>query len=57
MRGDSWQVVDVANLGETFEPSFKVDGFTKADGTWINGDYQFSQATGVLSVRSRAGKP
>lgn len=55
--GDSWQVVDVANLGETFEPSFKVDGFTKVDGIWVNGDYQFSQATGILSIRSRAGKP
>lgn len=55
-EGDKWQVVDVAKLGETFGASFKVDGFTKANGIWVNGDYQFSPATGVLSVR-RAGQP
>ncbi len=57
--GDSWQIVDVDNLTETFSASFAVLDFT-ADATsnlWtkaIDGtkSYEFSEATGVLMVVS-----
>lgn len=60
--GNSWTIVDVSLLDETFTSSFTVVGFT-ADGggvLWtkdINGTnyYQFSEATGVLSVVPEPG--
>lgn len=52
----SWNIVDVANLNESFGANFGIAGFT-ADGGGLlwngsaNGtNYQFSEATGVLSV-------
>jgi len=53
--GDSWSLVDVANLAETFSATFTVLGFTDIGGdlweTSANGaTYQFSEPTGVLSV-------
>ena len=53
---DSWNIVDVANLTESFGSNFSILGFT-ADGGGIlwNGSangasYQFSETTGVLTV-------
>ncbi|VGO19745.1 autotransporter-associated beta strand repeat-containing protein [Pontiella sulfatireligans] len=56
--GDSWQIVDVANLNESFEDSFTalstVGSFAESDGVWSiseNGaDYEFSESTGFLTV-------
>jgi fibronectin-binding autotransporter adhesin len=55
--GNSWSIVDVSLVNESFTSSFTVSGFT-ADGggiLWtkdINGTnyYRFSEATGALSV-------
>ena len=52
--GDSWQIVDVSTLAETFGGTFTVTGFTANAGKWTrpaNGAfYQFDPATGVLQV-------
>lgn len=56
--GDSWQIVDVDNLMETFATNFTVAGFTDAGSDkWtkaIDGtkSYEFSETTGVLMVVS-----
>ncbi len=53
--GDSWNIVDMVNFTPTYGGTFGVVGFTDIGGNvWqkVNGGttYQFSQATGVLSV-------
>jgi autotransporter-associated beta strand protein len=56
--GDSWQIVDVNTLTETFGATFSVvstlGSFTKSGGNWLikeNGvSYQFSESTGLLRV-------
>ena len=57
--GDSWSIVDVGTLDETFGAAFAVNGFA-ADGTkWIkpaNGTfYEFDTATGLLRVIADPG--
>lgn len=49
--GDSWALVDVTNLVETFGETFSIPGFTENGGIWTSasGAYQFNEATGVLS--------
>jgi len=55
--GNSWNIVNVASLTETFGSTFSVNGFSDIGGnlweaTNVNGGrtYQFSEATGLLSV-------
>jgi autotransporter-associated beta strand protein len=56
--GDSWNVLTVDTLTETFDPTFEVfsttGNFTNSGGLWTitenSAIYQFSQATGLLSV-------
>lgn len=54
--GDSWQIVDVDNLTETFGATFSVADFTDAGGSkWIKDidgtkSYEFAETTGVLTV-------
>ncbi len=55
--GNSWNIVNVAGLAETFAGTFTVSGFNDIGGnlweaTNVNGGrtYQFSEATGLLSV-------
>lgn len=48
--GDSWTIVDVATLTETFGATFSVAGFTESGDVWTNGQYEFSEVTGILSV-------
>lgn len=48
--GDSWTVVNVSTLLETFGPNFSVDGFTTDGAVWTSGVYTFDPATGILSV-------
>jgi autotransporter-associated beta strand protein len=58
--GDSWSIVDVGSLNESYGGSFSVSStegaFSETDGVWSiseNGQtYEFSQATGVLTVIS-----
>ena len=49
--GDSWTLVTVDTLTETFGPAFNVAGFTENEGIWTStsGTYQFSELTGVLA--------
>jgi hypothetical protein len=49
--GNSWTLVDVANLVETFGTNFNIAGFTENSGFWTSADgkYQFNEATGVLT--------
>ena len=54
-RERSPDLVHVATLNETFDPTFTVNGFTQAGGLWTQAIdsskyYQFSQSTGLLSV-------
>jgi len=49
--GNSWNIVNVATLGETFAGTFTVQGFAESTpGVWTSGSLSFSEATGVLSV-------
>jgi hypothetical protein len=51
--GNSWAIVDVANLNETFGDTFSVTGFTESSaGVWANaaGNLVFSESTGILTV-------
>jgi len=56
--GNSWLIVDVANLTESFGGTFSVNStlgaFTDSSGTWtlVDGDnnWTFEQSTGVLSL-------
>ncbi|MDB5324636.1 MAG: hypothetical protein JWM57_205 [Phycisphaerales bacterium] len=48
--GDSWNLVNVASLNETFGASFNIPGFTETANVWSNGTYDFSEATGLLTV-------
>ncbi|WFB36984.1 PEP-CTERM sorting domain-containing protein [Kiritimatiellota bacterium B12222] len=51
--GNSWSIVDVAALDESFGGTFNVIDFTNDSGTWTNNsnsDLIFSQTSGVLTV-------
>ncbi|MCU0793436.1 MAG: PEP-CTERM sorting domain-containing protein [Opitutaceae bacterium] len=50
--GSSWTIVDFATLNPltSFTSTFQVAGFSQANDIWSNGVYQFSEATGILSV-------
>ncbi|GAA5125579.1 autotransporter-associated beta strand repeat-containing protein [Luteolibacter yonseiensis] len=54
--GNSWLLVDVALLDETYGPTFSVDGFTRSGTTWTKVDggktWTFDQATGLLGLVS-----
>lgn len=48
--GNSWLIVDVNNLTETFAGTFVVNGFIETDNVWTNGlGFSFDELTGVLS--------
>ena len=49
--GDSWTLVNVDTLAETFGATFSIAGFTENENIWTSasGTYQFIEATGVLS--------
>ena len=47
--GNSWAITNVTT--QTFGDTFNVPGFFESStGTWINGNFQFDEATGTLSV-------
>jgi hypothetical protein len=48
-NGNSWSIVDVAGLTETFGSTFAVQGFSEASNVWTSGNYSFNEATGILS--------
>ncbi|WP_442481685.1 autotransporter-associated beta strand repeat-containing protein [Aeoliella sp. SH292] len=45
--GDSWNLVTAANT--TYGSTFEVAGFDHVGGVWSNGDYIFSQSSGILA--------
>lgn len=48
--GNSWNIVDVATVIESFAGSFSVSGFTESGNVWSNGaGFSFNEATGILS--------
>ena len=51
--GNTWVLVDVATLAETFDASFSVAGFTESSNVWTKPDganiWKFEESTGVLS--------
>jgi len=53
-NGNSWNLVNVGTLTETFGASFSVIGFTESGSVWTKVDgpntWTFSKTTGVLSV-------
>lgn len=55
--GNSWNIVNVGTLSETFGSTFTVQGFTNNAGVWSSGGYQFSQATGLLTYTSVIPEP
>ena len=46
--GDSWALVTAANT--TYGATFNVAGFTESSDVWSDGEYEFSEATGLLTV-------
>jgi hypothetical protein len=50
--GDSW---DLVTANASYGSSFNILGFTEINNTWRNGIYQFSEATGILSVAPSLG--
>jgi hypothetical protein len=53
-NGNSWNIVEVGDLVETFGSSFSVNGFTQTADVWTKIDgsntWSFTEATGVLSL-------
>ncbi|RYD36841.1 MAG: hypothetical protein EOP87_04710 [Verrucomicrobiaceae bacterium] len=49
LDGNSWQIVDVDGLSESYGPNFNVAGFTGDNGVWTSGGYTFTEADGVLT--------
>ncbi|GAA5128026.1 hypothetical protein JIN84_07825 [Luteolibacter yonseiensis] len=49
--GNSWTLVGVSSLAETFGGTFNISGFTENENIWTSADgkYQFLESTGVLS--------
>lgn len=53
--GNSWTLVDVGTLAETFDASFSVAGFTESSDVWTKPDgvtgnmWKFEESSGVLS--------
>lgn len=49
--GNSWTLVDVSTVVETFADSFTIEGFTENFGFWTSADgrYQFNESTGKLT--------
>lgn len=58
-NGNSWTLVNVGTLTETYGASFSVTGFTNNSGVWTRTEgantWTFTQSTGVLSVTSGGG--
>ncbi len=50
VTNNSWNIINVGSLGETFGGNFTVQGFSNNSGIWTSGNLSFSQATGILSV-------
>lgn len=53
VANNSWNIINVGTLSETFGTTFTVQGFTKSGNIWtsdINSNVRFSEATGALSV-------
>lgn len=51
-EGNSWTIVNVATLSESFTGSFLVNNFTETgvnSGVWTLGQYTFTEATGILA--------
>ena len=48
-QGDSWTLF-ANGLHVTYDPTFNINGFTQDGTDWTDGDYQFNELTGVLSV-------
>ena len=48
-EGNSWMIVNVATLTESFTGTFAVNGFTEDNGMWTFGEYTFNEATGFLT--------
>lgn len=58
--GDNWTLVSAATLAETYSSTFTVTGFTADAGVagvrkWTSGNYQFDEATGVLTRLAAGG--
>jgi autotransporter-associated beta strand protein len=57
--GNSWTLVNVGTLTETYGASFSVIGFTNNSGVWTKTEgsntWTFTQSTGVLSVTGGGG--
>lgn len=50
--GNSWNIVNPTNLVDIYSATFSVPGFTESSNLWTSddGNFQFSETTGVLSV-------
>ncbi|MCW1924456.1 autotransporter-associated beta strand repeat-containing protein [Luteolibacter arcticus] len=57
--GNSWTLVNVGTLTETFSASFAVNGFTQASDVWTMNSagkkWTFTESTGILTVGPASG--
>ncbi|MFH1500102.1 MAG: PEP-CTERM sorting domain-containing protein, partial [Verrucomicrobiota bacterium] len=53
--GNSWTIVDVATVIESFAGTFAVSGFSESGNVWTNGSgLSFDESTGILSYTAAA---
>ncbi len=56
--GNSWTLVNVGTLAETYGASFNVPGFANNSGVWTmtsgGNEWTFTEATGILTVQAAA---
>jgi hypothetical protein len=55
--GNSWHIVDVGTVFESFSGTFAVQGFSGSAGVWTNGGFSFSEATGDLTYTAAIPEP
>jgi len=57
VTGNSWTIVSGGTVNETYGGTFSIGNFTNNSGIWTSndGNYQFTQLTGVLSVVPEPG--
>ncbi len=59
INGNSWILVDVGTLAETYDATFSVTGFTKSSNVWTKavtgGTWTFTEASGLLSYTVAPG--
>lgn len=49
-NGNTWNIVDVLNINETFDSTFNLVGFTESANVWTLYDWTFTESSGLLTI-------